>query len=72
VFGEAEPHWLEQEGDIIAVYGDSPTGKSFHPTSGLLADLRLRHDRFWRIAAVGGTAASRQVSGVKRTYREYR
>jgi hypothetical protein len=27
VFGEAEPHWLEQQGDIIAVEGDSLTGK---------------------------------------------
>jgi hypothetical protein len=27
VFGEAEPHWLEQEGGIIPVEGDSLTGK---------------------------------------------
>ena len=57
MFGEAEPHWLEQEGDIIAVYGDSLTGKSFHPTSGLLADLRLRHDRFWQILLQKSLAA---------------
>jgi hypothetical protein len=29
VFGEAEPHWLEQEGDIIAVYGDGVDGPCY-------------------------------------------